>query len=93
MPTDPMWCYENYREAAEYIDELEETIKDLQLAAARYNFLREQQWNTSPIAVVKYPKDNVKLGSDCPSMERLDEIIDVYMKREKDYERYSRANC
>lgn len=83
MPTDPMWCYENYEGAARYIDELEETIKDLQLAADRYNFLREQQWNTSPIAVVKYPKDNVKLGSDCPSMERLDEIIDVCMKREK----------
>ena len=28
-------------------------------------------------------KDNVRLGSDCPSMERLDEIIDVCMKREK----------
>lgn len=83
MSTDPMWCYENYGEAAEYIDKLEETIKDLQLAADRYNFLREQQWNTGPIAVVKYPKDNVKLGSDCPSMERLDEIIDVCMKREK----------
>ena len=23
MPTDPMWCFENYGEAAEYIDQLE----------------------------------------------------------------------
>lgn len=88
MPTDPMWCYENYGEAAQYIDELEKKIKDLQLAADRYNFLREQHWDTSPIAVVKYPKANIKLGSDCPSMERLDEIIDVCIKRKIDYERY-----
>lgn len=27
MPTDPMWCFENYGEAAEYIDQLEIALK------------------------------------------------------------------
>ena len=34
MPTDPMWCFENYGEAAEYIDQLEKQRDDL-LAALK----------------------------------------------------------
>ena len=34
MPTDPMWCFENYGEAAEYIDQLEKQRDEL-LAALR----------------------------------------------------------
>ena len=30
MATDPMWCYEQYGEAAEYIDELEARVKELE---------------------------------------------------------------
>jgi len=29
MPTDPMWCFENYGEAAEYIDQLEKQRDEL----------------------------------------------------------------
>ena len=37
MSTDPMWCYDNYGEAAEYIDELEEKVKNLQQEVAMLN--------------------------------------------------------
>ena len=37
MSTDPMWCFENYGEAAQYIDELEqqrdELVKAMQIIA------------------------------------------------------------
>jgi len=29
MPTDPMWCFEYYGEAAEYIDQLEKQRDEL----------------------------------------------------------------
>lgn len=45
--------------------------------AARYRWLREQHWNESNVAVVLAPKKAVKLGYDCPSGQRLDEIIDA----------------
>ena len=35
MPTDPMWCFEYYGEAAEYIDELEKQRDELLAAAKR----------------------------------------------------------
>ena len=44
--------------------------------AARYRFLRSCDWFDSAICVVAFPKKSVKLGSDCPSGVRLDEIID-----------------
>lgn len=41
MPTDPMWCFENYGEAAEYIDHLEkqrnELLAALRVFADKYN--------------------------------------------------------
>jgi len=43
----------------------------------RYLWLREQHWNESNVAVVLAPKKAVKLGYDCPSGQRLDEIIDA----------------
>jgi hypothetical protein len=45
--------------------------------AQRYRWLRAQHWNESNMAVVCDPKKSVKLGYDCPSGERLDEIIDA----------------
>lgn len=51
-------------------------IKD----AARYRWLRKQHWNYSDLVVVTRPRQNVKLGSDMPFEERLDEAIDAAMK-------------
>lgn len=48
--------------------------------AARYRWLREQNWNESEMAVVCRPKEAVKLGFDCPSRKRLDDAIDAAMK-------------
>lgn len=44
--------------------------------AKRYRWLRDQDWFSSPLAVVHSPKDAVKLGHDCPSRDRLDAAID-----------------
>lgn len=44
--------------------------------AQRYRWLRAQHWNESNIAVVIDPRISVTLGYDCPSEERLDELID-----------------
>lgn len=47
--------------------------------AARYRWLRSQHWSESPLCVVVNPKDAVRLGHDCPSLDRLDEAIDDAM--------------
>jgi len=47
--------------------------------AARYRWLREQQWNEAPMCVVLQPRQAVKLGHDCPSLDRLDAFIDAAM--------------
>jgi hypothetical protein len=46
--------------------------------AERYRWLRECNWHDSDLAVVCNPKFSIKLGIDCPSLERLDEMIDKY---------------
>lgn len=48
--------------------------------AERYRWLRKQHWSDSHLAVVYAPKDSVKLGRNCPSLELLDESIDDAMK-------------
>lgn len=53
---------------------------DAAINARRYEWLREQRWNESNIAVVCDPKSAVKLGYDCPSGKRLDVIIDEAMQ-------------
>lgn len=55
----------------------------LERDAARYRWLRAQNWNDGPLAVVANPKDAVKLGKDCPSLDRLDEAIDIAMEKSK----------
>lgn len=49
---------------------------DQQLNARRYETLRAMHWNDGPLAVVANPKTSVKLGTDCPSGERLDQMLD-----------------
>jgi hypothetical protein len=61
------------------IEDIRKEIAALELDAARYRWLRTQQWNSGCLCVVATPRVSVKLGSDCPSMERLDELIDDAM--------------
>ena len=63
----------------ELIDEIESLKKD----AARYRWLRKQNWFDSDIAVVRSPNESIKIGYDCPSTERLDDYIDNEMKESK----------
>ena len=44
--------------------------------AERYRALREMNWCDGPLAVVADPYSRIKLGSDCPSHERLDQVVD-----------------
>lgn len=51
--------------------------------AARYRWLREQDWFSSPLCVLRDPKrvltnGNV-IGADCPSRDRLDAAIDAIL--------------
>lgn len=53
--------------------------KELELGrdAARYRWLRRQNWNEAELCVVAQPAQAVKLGHDCPSLDRLDVAIDA----------------
>ena len=44
---------------------------------ARYHWIRQQNWCDSDMCVVTKPRDNLKLGSYCPSLEFLDDAIDA----------------
>lgn len=50
-------------------------LAEVEKDAERYRWLRSQDWDTSPLFVVKQPTE-VSLGTDCPSRERLDAAID-----------------
>lgn len=45
--------------------------------AERYRKLRAMDWFDGPFAVVTLPKEAVRPGTDCPSRERLDELLDA----------------
>ena len=49
--------------------------------AARYRWLRQQDWFNSNLCVLRDPKQvltrGIGLGADCPSRERLDQAIDA----------------
>lgn len=45
--------------------------------AERYRWLRKRHWNESNLFVVACHHSDVRLGTDCPSDERLDETIDA----------------
>lgn len=48
--------------------------------AERYRWLRAQHWSDNNIAVVRNPRDAMKLGHDAPSGDRLDAFIDEAMR-------------
>lgn len=68
-------------------------IKELeaQLAAAdgwpkdaeRYGWLRQQHWNEADMFVVVGSKSQVRLGTDCPNLTRLDEAIDAARAKQR----------
>jgi hypothetical protein len=65
--------------AAREIARLRAELAECKQDAERYRWLRLQHWDTGPLAVVRSPKDAIKLGHDSPSNERLDTYIDAAM--------------
>jgi len=73
--------------APEHIDALNamseqavERLRDDMRCAARYRWLRAQDWESGDLFVVAGGHRRVKLGTDCPSLFRLDEAIDAAME-------------
>lgn len=62
-------------------DQLMAECNELRQDAERYRALREMNWCDGPLAVVADPYSRIKLGSDCPSHERLDEAVDSIMAK------------
>ena len=52
-------------------------LEAMRADAERYRWLRQQHWYEAALCVVVNPKNAVKLGHDCPSLERLDAAIDA----------------
>lgn len=71
-------CTDGLNHSQECFAEHESTIS-LYADAARYRWLRAQNWNDNTIAAVRWPKDAIKLGHDSPSGDRLDDLIDAAM--------------
>lgn len=59
------------------VEALDAENKALRADAERYRWLREQNWHDSDLCVVRRPRQAIKLGYDCPSVERLDEFCDA----------------
>ena len=64
-------------EVASERDQLKADNEALRKDAERYRWLRIDDWWRSPMCVIRNPKDQAKLGSDCPSSDRLDAAIDA----------------
>lgn len=64
------------RDCLHKIDEQAQIYSDAQRDAQRYRWLRKQHWNEGVLCVVAQPKNALKLGFDCPSLDRLDGFID-----------------
>ena len=60
MPTDPMWCFENYGEAAEYIDQIEKqrdellaALKEVRDLGHNYTQVSHRVWIIADDAITK----------------------------------------
>lgn len=75
-------CGAEHRQLAAWLRELEQAretisrLKDAQLDADRYRWLRTQHWDTGDLAVVLAPKKAVRLGAVLPYGEHLDRVVD-----------------
>lgn len=65
----------------EEVDQLRSEVERLRKNADRYEWLRAQHWSDADVAVVCQPKKSIRLGFDCPSLQRLDDLIDSAMQR------------
>jgi phytoene/squalene synthetase len=63
--------------SAEGQRDAQERIAELGRDAARWRCLRAMTWDVGPFAVVRDPKQSLKLGAYCPSRENLDAAIDA----------------
>jgi len=52
-------------------------LRERDVDAERYRWLRSQCWTESSLSVVANPKEATKPGSHLPSLERLDDMIDA----------------
>ena len=72
--------FDGYR-CSEILDALLSQLAELRADAMRYRWLREQDWFSSDICVLREPKRvltrGIGLGADCPSHHRLDAAIDA----------------
>lgn len=62
-----------------------EQIRRMAKDAKRYLWLRTADWWSSPLCVVRDPKQQAKPGTDCPSRDRLDSAIDAAMSQEANH--------
>jgi len=67
------------RQCAEALEALLAENAKLRVDAERYRWLRKQHWSNSTLVVVSSPKENVQLGTYCPSDGQLDAVIDEIM--------------
>lgn len=56
-------------------------LREAEVDAKRYRWLRMADWWSSPLCVIRSPKQQAKPGTDCPSRDRLDSAIDAAMGR------------
>jgi len=63
-------------------DSLRAEVERLRVDAGRYRWLRARHWSDAEVCCVADPKDAVKLGHSCPSLEILDDLIDAAMREE-----------
>ncbi|MDR3386855.1 MAG: hypothetical protein P4L92_07360 [Rudaea sp.] len=82
------WCAEYPEEGSWVLDgksalaspqpaPMERATTDDARDAARYRWLRQQHWSEAEMFVVAGSKSRVQLGTDCPSLVRLDEAVDA----------------
>lgn len=71
--------FDGYKAVLDERDQLKAENEALRKDAERYQWLRLADWWRSPICVIRNPKEQAKLGSDCPTGERLDSAVDAAM--------------
>lgn len=65
------------RKAANEIERLNLEVEELRRDAERYRWLRKQHWSNRILLIVVSPPGALRAGTDCPSLVRLDEMIDA----------------
>lgn len=88
-PVSSVWLERlrsEFRAAVRERDQLKAENEAMRKDAERYQWLRLADWWRSPVCAISNPKEQAKLGSDCPSGERLDAQIDAAMVKEASHE-------